>query len=273
MKTTIHTYRFDVRDEKDAKAYAALCQRMKVAGIKRFETWGGGSHYRPELDGKVLDLETKHLFANQWNTAPIEGVSEKGLRVFDWAQDYPVDFPQHIKRGHYLDITSEMTEARSRRHKCGYCGHQTDEPASDGFCDQCLDSQYLEVRDLDLLRMQPVKQDGKQRPPLTDDEAAAMLQRYKTAQTHGSTARCKARLAKQRKDIQHKRDITIDNANTEADGMLWLLDHGLNIDNVIYYKHTGRFAFGWRKPIDDALHSDLMDVLVEFPFDYDVKRA
>lgn len=58
-------------------------------------------------------------------------------------------------------------------------------------------------------------------------------------------------------------------ATIERDGHLWLIDHKIPVDNVIYYDHTGRWAFGWRKPIPDDLKSRMLDVLAEFPFNYD----
>ena len=51
------------------------------------------------------------------------------------------------------------------------------------------------------------------------------------------------------------------------------MDHGVSIDNCIYYSHTGRFGFGWREPVGQAVYSALVDVLCEFPFDYDIKKA
>lgn len=41
--------------------------------------------------------------------------------------------------------------------------------------------------------------------------------------------------------------------------------------NAIYYTHTQRWGFGWRKPLDAAAHSALLDVISEFPGDYDIK--
>jgi hypothetical protein len=38
-------------------------------------------------------------------------------------------------------------------------------------------------------------------------------------------------------------------AEIELNGKLWFIEHGLDYDNLIYYKHTGRFNFGWRKSI------------------------
>ena len=116
IKTTIHAYRYDTTIPEEKNAYHMLSETLTKQGLKCFETWGAGSHYLPELDNMTINLETKHLFDNQWNTAPI-GKYSQGLRVFDWAQDYPINFPSPIKRGHYLKQTEEMRTARNLDRK------------------------------------------------------------------------------------------------------------------------------------------------------------
>jgi hypothetical protein len=52
------------------------------------------------------------------------------------------------------------------------------------------------------------------------------------------------------------------------------MDHGYrDIDNVIYYTHTGKFGFGWRTPLDAAEVSALLDIITEFPYLYEIKAA
>ena len=53
--------------------------------------------------------------------------------------------------------------------------------------------------------------------------------------------------------------------------MVWLLDRNINAENCIYYSHTRKFCFGWRNPVSESVKSALLDVLVEFPFDYEIK--
>ena len=281
LKTTLHIYWYDISKPADATAYAELCAKLKGLGLRVFETWSmkpGQGHYKTfaDLDGREIELETAHLFDNQWNTAPIDGFSDKGHRVFDWAQEY-VD-NKKIKAGHWLDQTPEMVAIRRETRKCGYCGtHYPKSPENDAlvFCTHCLDSEYLSAKDLPLLRLMPVACDGPRhdRPTLSEAELAPLRLAWSQAQIHGNTVRGKARIAKQRVDIQHKAELAIDNAKTERDGLLWLLDHGINIDNVIYYNHTGKFCFGWRKPIDKELYSELVNVLCEFCFDYEIKTT
>ena len=117
MKTTIHTYCFDISKPAEKAAYESLAASLRARGLKVFETWGGDSgHYHPfsASDGAEIELETSHLFGNQWNTAPCMG-SEKGWRVFDWAQDYPINFSNNIKYMH-LRILREAGTRRERLH-------------------------------------------------------------------------------------------------------------------------------------------------------------
>lgn len=268
MKTIIHAYIFDTRTEEGKADYVALCERMKNAGIKCFETHGGASHWMPAINGKELALDVKHVFDNQWNTEPLEE-GKSGLRVFDWAQDYRPNGSATIKRGHYLDITEEIRALRKDRHACGYCGFQCSAKDATPFCPRCIGSEYLKVSDLPLTRMKPINA-GSKRANLTEQELAERLPLYKAAQMFGNTERDKTRIAKRRADILKKRDSVIKNANTEFDGLTWLMDRGITAD-PIYYSHTGRFCFGWRAPVDTALIDDLRESLKDFPFPFDIK--
>jgi hypothetical protein len=55
----------------------------------------------------------------------------------------------------------------------------------------------------------------------------------------------------------------------KRDGYVWLIENKIPTDNAIYYGHTGRWAFGWRKTFPEDLKGRMLDVLSEFPFDYD----
>lgn len=270
MKTIIHTYSYDTK-EGDAAAYAALVARLANHPHRMHAI---GEYYVPAWDGQTVELETKHLFSNQWNTAA-GSLSEKGSRVFDWAEEAifinGVERP-HIKRGHWLEQTPEMVAIRQETATCGYCGHHHPTGAF-AFCPDCLGSEYLKEGDLPLTRMLPVAEtwSGK-RAPLTPAELAERLPLFIHAQTYGNTERDRVRLAKQRVDINHKAELRIDQAKTERDGMIWLLDHGLKIDNVIFYSHTGRFGFGWRTKLSAAELAALQAAIgAEFAFPYDIE--
>lgn len=77
--------------------------------------------------------------------------------------------------------------------------------------------------------------------------------------------------AKQRQEIIDHADDAIRNQSTERDGKLWLFDHGLSIGNVIYYNHRDIFTFGWRELVSDDEASKILDVISEFPFEYEIK--
>ncbi len=268
MKTIIHTYYFDSNQGDD---YVNFADHLRQTNGKCFRSWGGqGSHYLgSEVDGREIELETNFLFNNQWNTTN-DSPALPNRRVFDWAEDHLIPYTG-VHMGHWLEITDEMRSIRDNTVKCGYCGHL--EPASDKvFCDKCLDSQYLGEKDLHLLRLLPVSQDGEvRRAHLTVEERAGLYPRFKEAQIYGNSERGTRRRAKQREDILHKAEVAISNAADERDGMFWLLDKGLRIDNVIYYTHTSKFCFGWRKSITGGEREALVKELKGFRWDYEIK--
>ncbi len=274
MKAKLISYRFDLTIPEEAAAYKALSTSLKKTNGEGVCTWGGKcSHYLTfAKDGVDVELETEHLFSDQWNTAPIDGISDNGLRVFDWAEDYLIDFRKTLKRGHYLVITDEMREIRRNTHECGYCGAQ--EPAQKGyvFCPHCLSSGSLTKDQLFILRMKSVD-DKSNRAPLSDAESAHLIPLWKDAQIFGNTERAKARTAKMRQQIETDYKKAVSEAETEYKGFSWLMDQGLSVDNVIYYSHTNTFCFGWRQPIDAELLSTILDVISEFPFRYGIKCA
>lgn len=275
IQTTYRAFCYNLDKPEEKAQWQALKKRLKRDGRGRIMeswSWDGDSHYRPKLDGTVLTLETEHVFDNQWNTTPVAGVSDRGLRVFDWALDAtgPEMLLPKIKRGHYLDLTSEMVEIRKTTKACGYCGFQTQDENVPAFCEKCIGTEYLEAKHLPLLRLVPI---GHDRGELNKDEKAILLPQYKDAQLYGRTARDKARIAKQRAKLSCDRDHTITNANAKYYGMTWLMDRGIKIDNVIYYDHTGVFCFGWRKALDKNVLGEILDVISEFHWPYELKCA
>lgn len=282
IKTVLHYYYFDISKPEDAAAYKALCAGA-LAEIP-FKTWtmdcrGAYQFTKPASDfiAKVRDsagpieLETDYLFDNQWNSAPTSA-SNSGMRLFNKAQ--MIYENKKIKEGYYLDQTAEMAEVLRNTYKCGYCGKQ--EPAAKGyvFCPHCLDSEYLKESDLHLTRMVSVCDTNKPRAPLTEAEKVHLLPLYRDAQINGSTARGKARIAKKRADVQREYQQTIAHAAEKRDAATWIMNNAPGLlENWIYYTHTGRHCFGWRKPLDECLLSDLLDKVSEFPFSYDIKCA
>lgn len=274
LRTIAHAYQFDTRNADELAAYKTLCAKLSALGLKVFETHGGGLHITTgrKIDGLSIELETAHVFDNQWNTAPIEGVSEKGLRVMDWAQDYRPGHSDTLKQGYWLEPTADMAEVRRNTYACGYCGKQ--EPAAKGnvFCPHCIGSEYLERKDLHLLRMRPVAATGN-RAELTEAEAAHLVPLWSHAKIHGNTERDKAARAKERADLDARYLKDKANAETEYQGFTWLLDHGIRKNMAIYYNHTGRFGFGWSTPVSAEVLAELLEVISEFAFPYDIKCA
>jgi len=273
METTLHYYYFDTSDKDEANAYRMLCEDLRSMGLKCLLsiTSDHYSFYKDKikpLGGQTITLETKHLFNNQWNTAPTV-TSSNGLRVFDWSE--PIYDNRRIHEGMWLKQTSEMNEIRRNTLKCGYCGAQYQAAQGYVFCEKCLDSEYLEEKELYLLRLLPIFKTWSKRAPLTKAEKAHLLPLYIERQTTGTDSRNANKLRAQRQRIERQYQTATENAKDEHDGLLWLMDNGVSIDNVIYYNHTHRFCFGWRSPVSQAVKSKLLDVLCEFPFDYDIK--
>ena len=75
------------------------------------------------VQGQWIEVETDHLFRDQFNTVPIPGVSENGLRVM------------------VSDIVDIEDDVRQGVVKCSWCyGYDTD---GDGACDKCGKTEYL----------------------------------------------------------------------------------------------------------------------------------
>jgi len=268
LKTTVHPYRFNVEDEADRLAYAKLRAELKQTH-DLFNVLDMGPGKRHEFtEGQTLELETACIFSNQWNTAPDE-TSETGRRVFDWYQGIVPN--RKLKIGYWLEITPEMREIRRNTLQCGYCGKYYPAATGHTFCEACLDSPYLKESELHLLRLKNCEQHWPKREPLTEREAERLTPLYVERQTVGETSRAVQRRKATRRRVEEKHTKEAEAVEDEYNGMVWLLDRNIETENVIFYSHTGRFCFGWRNPLGDKVRSKLLDVLCEFPFDYDLK--
>jgi hypothetical protein len=75
------------------------------------------------IQGQWLEVDTTHLFSDQFNTVAIEGVTEHGLRVMQ------------------SDVIAIENDVRNNVVKCQWCyGYDTD---NDGKCDRCGKDDYL----------------------------------------------------------------------------------------------------------------------------------
>lgn len=57
-----------------------------------------------KVEGRWVDVDTTYLFTTQFNTLPISGVSESGLRIY------------------LVDVAKIENDERIGRSRCGYCG-------------------------------------------------------------------------------------------------------------------------------------------------------
>ena len=291
IKAELVYYRIDVSRPEGRKAYAELCETLKEIP---FETWvsqgsftNGTTNFqlhkfidslREELDihvsnvdyqlhSREIHLETKHLFEDQWSTA--EGFRLHNKAEFEWPN-------LHIKEGYYIRQNPEMVAVLQGTAMCGYCGHQAPVGEKD-FCDNCVSSPYLGESSLRLLRMEPIeapeRRTGKtlksprSASPLSEAELAVIMPRYKEAQTKLREQQA----AKLRAEVEAGLSKVIELATIKRDGMIWILDAGIPIENLIFYPHTKTFTFGWRNPVSKEVRAELREKLEQFPFDFEIK--
>lgn len=274
IRTVAHAYQFNTNKADELAAFKALHAKLSAMGLKCFESHGGALHIATgrKIDGLTIELETAHVFDNQWNTAPIDGVTDKGLRVMDWAQDFRPSNSLTLKQGYWLEPTPEMAEVRRNTYACGYCGKQEPAAKGDVFCPHCIGSEHLDRATLHLTRMRPVASKAD-RAELTEAEAEHLVPIWTKAKIHGHTARDKAARAKERADLDARYLKSKADAETEYRGFTWLLDHGVRKSMAIFYTHTGRFGFGWSRPVPAEVLAELLEIISEFPFPYDIKCA
>ena len=265
---------------EDKAAYDALCEERKASGIHLMRVYSmrqaeGDYNLGPSRE---ITLETKHLFGNQWNAAPDE-YSSNGFRVHNWYEEIVPNASLRI--GHALEITQEMRDLCAATFKCGHCGAEYFGAHNQGrFCSKCLHSEYLKEAELHLLRLMPVDIDESfpKRAPLTPEEHTEMIPVYRERQNTGNDERGRKKRETTRERILRKYEEKVANLTLHAeerDGMLWLWERNISVENVIYYSHVREFAFGWR----DALQKDDADRIREiltkegdtFPFNYELK--
>ena len=271
LTARLHSYWFNVSNPTERAAYDAMRAEIEANGTGRghwMNAWGG-KHESWGNGVCTVELETKFLFGNQWNSS-VDSPAHPNARLFDHYEEYmPTGMNKSIKSGHWLEITPEMSAIRASTLQCGYCGKHFPD-GKPGFCDACLDSPYLKEKDLHLLRLLPVAESfGGNRAELTADEQAALLPLYVARQTTGRDSRAVKAYEAEGRAIEEKYSKANHAIETEREGMLWLHDKRVSLDNVIYYSHTGKFCFGWRNSLSDAVKSRLLDLLCEFPFEYE----
>jgi len=94
-----------------------LYQNTTTAKITNYKFWLEWRSVMRSIQGTTIEVETNHLFKDQYNTVPLPGVSENGLRVLDYIVDGVID------------------DDRIGRGKCSWCGHHSIK--SEKGCQHC----------------------------------------------------------------------------------------------------------------------------------------
>jgi len=269
FKTRIIPYYLDVLKRDEAEEYIQLTARLN-AEVKEgrrgtpFHVFRTQGDYRPS-ETKKIELTVSLCSDNQWNTAD-------SCRVFDWYEG-AVE-AKHLKIGYYLEMTEEILNFRRTHYQCGYTGETYDQqefesmPFGLNISNRALASPYLEDSELQLLRLKPLIGGYARRDKLTQEEFEYLLPLYLKARTQMSLDD-KLKLIN---GITEKRDEDIRNAMAEHDGKMWLIAMGIPLNNCIYYDHTQKFSFGWRKPMGEYEQAKMAELLKDFPFPWEFNK-
>jgi len=92
------------------------------------------------IAGQEIEVETKYLFINQFNTIPIPNVSKNGLRIMIESVEYVID------------------DERYGKMKCQYCGNIQKIGA---ICYKCYKTGYLQIFDKEILDYQQKNNQNK----------------------------------------------------------------------------------------------------------------
>ena len=261
MKTILHSYCLD----KNSSEYKEMCYNLKnVMKLKKFHVFEMKRIVPAENESYVVDLETNHLFSNQWNTTETSE-NFKNTRIFDWFEAANHEKGARMVHGHYLIQTDEMRDIRHNTFSCGYCGKQDLES---GLCHKCIGSEYLEKKDLVLLRKHRVDEEPEySKNPITEEELFELLPIYMEKQLEGSKVRLVKSLSEEREEISNR----ISASKIKQDGLLWLIQNDIIISGFVYFHHNSlEFSFEVRNKEQEAdLIKDLENKY--FPYNYKVK--
>lgn len=262
---TIVTQFVPFRYKKGAPEYKELESLMRKLGVACFRVIGDNRIDFGPMRNVVL--ETEHLFGDQWNTQADE-YTTTGFRVHNWYEDYIALERSGIHKGHYLVINQDMIDLLAKSYRCYYCGAQYYGEGNKGlFCSKCLGSEYLKVKDFPLLRLSllSITRMREDFPALTDEEMAEMMPLYVERQTAANEEKAKKILA----ETRDKHIAKMASATMEYQGFIWLLDKGIDTRNIIFYSHTKKFNIGWMHPLEDSVKAKILELLSEFPYEYE----
>lgn len=272
IKTRFKYYRFDVSNKEELKTYEKLLE-TELKGRECFKThWINLTDYNKhnafinkikDIHNKgFVELETKFLFNNQWNTTK----DFHNLRVFDW-DEYQYQ-NKDIKEGYYLEITKEINDIRNNTLNCGFCGKQYYK-TNKTICDSCLDSEHLKEEDIYLLQLKPISFKGN-RKKIPEELNKELLKKYYAKQNKAKKRRAKLELKRQYqkiKEIKNEWKKVKENNLKEYNGKKWLLDNGIiELNNLIYYNHRDIFCFGWRNKLTKKEAEKIKRKIAKFPY-------
>jgi hypothetical protein len=80
-----------------------------------------------ELQGETLEVETEYLFRDQFNTAPIDGISDNGMRIMAES------------------VAEVIDDERPGRMRCEWCGAVS---VVSSTCSNCERDDHLKVFDM-----------------------------------------------------------------------------------------------------------------------------
>jgi hypothetical protein len=245
IKLKFETYSIYINDDKGKKEYAELVERIESLGHiqnRCFTAIGGVTEI--DFDEDQI-IETDFLFENQFNT-------KSGKRLFDWREYYlPHRTRQDLKCGYFItEGLVELNAARMTQYACGYCGKRYEKPTQ-VFCDACLSSEYLTKDTLYMLALVPVAYNhdkaDKMRKSLARDNPAQDWSEIQKKQEIARVERLKRKAAKKLEDLKIERKIK----DYEIAVQIALLENGIDIENLIFYSHTGQWCLGWQEHITE----------------------
>lgn len=270
FKTRLVPYYFDVAKRAEGEAYHQLDAKLRREHTEGrrgtpFRVFATSKYWRPSEIIEV-ELEVKSLISeNQWNTT-------QGTRVFDW-YEAAVD-NGCLKIGYYLEMTEEMLDFRSTHYQCGYTDETYDQQEFDklpfglNISRRALTSPYLSDDELQLLRLKPIIGGYARRDKLTKEEFEYLLPIYLKERTQMDLEN-KLKLINM---LTKERDESIAKAVAKHDGFMWLISTGIPLNNCIYYDHTQKFSFGWRKPMGEYEQAEMVKLLKDFPFPWEFNK-
>lgn len=264
MKTTLHHYFFrDITKEPDKSSYENLSNKLKNLKIRSMESISSGINFPNDNTSYEVDLDTNFLSNNQWNTSE-NSPYFPNQRVFDWFKFQFSDSLSKTRMGYYLEQTQEMIDIRYNTFKCGFCGNIS---YSEGFCDKCIESEYLSVKDLFLTKFVRICDSGKKKEEITKEEFNALFPKFLNEQLK----RSKRTFLKQIEEEKEEIEKLMSASHIKIKGLEWLYGHDVILkQRVFFYNRTETFHFTVEDKEDVEIFGNSLKGM-GFPYKYEVK--